>query len=788
MASSTSIQDLRDILASWKGQKASPKVAEQLSELAARLNAYDQDNIPASFRARSQAKRQMEEYPELPAGLTKLPSWLQRGTQPPEMTESNWAPAHESAKEGFLHGANIRRGISSMLASPLMVTDAAEMALDAVRGTKSPNRFLAASNTISELLGETPEPASRFPSGYDKAELAGSLLNPSNLLGLGEIGTGAKTVKGLLKSPKNFAGGGLARLATRLSAEAGPARRGIPSIVKEGGGNWLSGSVEDVLQDLKTHPAAYRGKQSIAQKAINNWVDKPLARYVKNDMATQQDPVRQIAEAWPAKQKALLAAQQSKIDKLMAKRAVSPKNVQEYIDKDIEALTESMQNIQERNPLHFTPNANLVDRSSALARSHRQAGRKDAVGISPAAQQWETLSDSLVRPQQAGDLSAIERGATFGGGVDVAKDTPVNELLAISPGGSRLGFDHLIDELSNAVDPESGLPPSLQFPVDRLDKVTMPQAVERVAAINQWRAEQMALANKSKANNAATVLHKEYPHSDTTPNPKGLRWTELGLPKGDFPLSKSVGVDETSPGNFKSYALDAKDEHKRYSPPFGSYDEAMADAKAKNAKALLQDALKFEGDVMGHCIGGYCDDVASGKSQIYSLRDAKGQPHVTIEVVPEAKAEPDNTDYIWRYHMTPERQAEIDKLFSLEDEGNTAWHDAIRSSPEAEEYYARPLERRIAQIKGKQNQAPSQEYLPFVQDFVKSGKWSDVGDLENTGLGRLEQNIFGGSGLGDYATQEEIDAWRKNNPNFAKGGSVGELRGIIAQLRAKHAR
>ena len=40
----------------------------------------------------------------------------------------------------------------------------------------------------------------------------------------------------------------------------------------------------------------------------------------------------------------------------------------------------------------------------------------------------------------------------------------------------------------------------------------------------------------------------------------------------------------------------------------------------------------------------------------------------------------------------------------------------------------------IYQIKGKGNAAPSEEYLPYVQDFVRSGKWSDVKDLQNTGL------------------------------------------------------
>ena len=38
---------------------------------------------------------------------------------------------------------------------------------------------------------------------------------------------------------------------------------------------------------------------------------------------------------------------------------------------------------------------------------------------------------------------------------------------------------------------------------------------------------------------------------------------------------------------------------------------------------------------------------------------------------------------------------------------------------------------RIVQIKGKGNAKPKKDYIPYVQDFVKSGKWSDVDDLQN---------------------------------------------------------
>jgi hypothetical protein len=42
--------------------------------------------------------------------------------------------------------------------------------------------------------------------------------------------------------------------------------------------------------------------------------------------------------------------------------------------------------------------------------------------------------------------------------------------------------------------------------------------------------------------------------------------------------------------------------------------------------------LVFEGNAMGHCVGGYCDYVEKGSSIIYSLRDPKGMPHATIEI------------------------------------------------------------------------------------------------------------------------------------------------------------
>jgi hypothetical protein len=89
-------------------------------------------------------------------------------------------------------------------------------------------------------------------------------------------------------------------------------------------------------------------------------------------------------------------------------------------------------------------------------------------------------------------------------------------------------------------------------------------------------------------------------------------------------------------------------------------------------KILGKDAMIREGEIMGHCVGrlGYYEQVIRAKTAIVSLRDAQNVPHVTIEI--------------------DERQS------------------AVR------------------QIRGKQNQAVIDKYLPRVADFLKSRQWESI--------------------------------------------------------------
>ena len=169
-----------------------------------------------------------------------------------------------------------------------------------------------------------------------------------------------------------------------------------------------------------------------------------------------------------------------------------------------------------------------------------------------------------------------------------------------------------------------------------------------------------------------------------------MKWVELKLPE-KLTEDQAKSVRKAKPGEdvpigrIGDYvAVDSKGK-----PLNNSYTNENVTGKTPE-EAYLAGQLAQEGNQMGHCVGGYCEGVASGESRIFSLRDGKGKSHVTVEVEPEKHI---------LSTATPTKQAS-----------------------------------NILQIKGKQNRAPAPEYLPYVQDFVKSGKWGEVGDLVNARL------------------------------------------------------
>ena len=543
-------------------------------------------------------------------------------------------------------------------------------------------------------------------------------------------------------SQQGYEAGELAGMAEVLipgaSLAKGALGAALAGVIKPRGGNWIPGDVESSISNLLMKEyspesvqqqrevldiARQRGygedmirglEEAVRQRetpiALNRWIEGPLTKYIKRDMATPEDPVRKLA------------------------------------DQDI---------------LHMGIPQTIGASSRGVQAARKLAGFPEGgLSITPGGSLWENLSDRVINSGPARYLQ--EEPKMMAENPWMQKLDPESTVYSMPSSIERgLGLDHLVDELNNALNPESGLPRNLLLRPEQMQQMGMEKAVRHVDAINKWRAAQQAVANAEFANSAMVL--REYPDTPEMPNPKGLRWMELGPEKS---------IDE-------SLIQVGRDGGAKVEVPWGEarYFNSPEEAKKYLARRNLEKQLKYEGDTMGHCVGGYCDDVLEGNSRIFSLRDAKGEPHVTVEVGPGLKPDFESlVDRAYRSgdHSRFEREFDringigayelLDRQMLEEGMGEDLWdftQYALRRHPETMVRWAQPS---IKQVKGKQNLAPKDEYLPFVQDFVRNSplevNWGQVEDLKNTGLRKVGDR---------YVTLDEL----KDVPRDSLGLPIG---------------
>lgn len=592
------------------------------------------------------------------------------------------------------------------------------------------------------------------------------------------------------------------------------------NVIKSEGGNWVRGSTDkflsglrydDEVDRLRIYTPEARAEEQARVDAYNNFIDKKLKRYMENQLGTPSDPVRIQADAWAETQKTLLAEKEKQISKVRSdiEKARRERNVDPEVLTRSQARLRQLQNekdlIKNRKGLHFTPvtGDNSFAALEAASRRSQFGAPRERVAQSEIGKRWEDRADLSIYQQPymdqpqigiAKNYAEIKNAAEGTNIVDKAILDEVNkelekmggkyalenpEALAYRTSGGldNLGFQHLADELDNALNPSMGLPEYLQLTPKTLDKMSVPQVVEHVDKINAWRASQKAEVDKARAANAATVVHKEYPE-------QGLKWVELKMPDfNSLPLEERKAMIERLREEAKQQGLSPE-----------SYIE-------KYPERMLEDALKYEGEILQHCVGGYCPDVVEGRSRIFSLRDEDGRPHATIEVEPEARIgfrqgegpkTPDE-DYALRNQYV----AGVNDGSISNDMTFAEWWRSKNNIPEP----VRP--ERISQIKGLQNKKPEAEFIPYIQDFVKSGDWSHIGDLENTELAlsvnapwrkRFEEvgievpDLFSPKDYDDMVRQYFEKTSTPTDPQFmhdtygfplkAKGGSVKRIKSV----------
>ena len=574
------------------------------------------------------------------------------------------------------------------------------------------------------------------------------------------------------------------------------------NIIKPEGGNWVKGAAEKFLKDLRYDESlidpvgvmnpADKAEETARVAAMNNFVDKKLSRYLTNQMGTPSDPLRLQADAWAETQKTLLADKEKQISKVRSdiQRAQQARGV------DPEVLTRSQARLRElqkerdliknRKGLHFEPGGVMP----AISR-RQEAGFPTPYAKTEMGGKWEDVSDIFVisapymnQPEiglaktyaeiknaAAGDkiadkatLDIVNRELEKMGGKYALENPEASayRLRGGHDGAQHLGFDHMMDEIDNALRPNQGLPDYLQLKPKDLDKMSVAQVADHVDKINAWRASQKAEVDAARAANAATVEHKAYDVVPGTnvPNEQGLRWVEIKVP--DF---NALPIEER-----KALISKLTDEAKQKGMNPENYIENYP-------QSILEDALKYEGEILQHCVGGYCPDVIEGRSRIFSLRDAEGRPHATIEVEP-------NPRIGFRQGEGPqgdEFYVQQNKYIAGQNDGSipndVTFAEWWRSQNGIEEPARRE---RISQIKGLQNRKPKDEYMPFIQDFVKSGNWSHVKDLHHTDLIKVAPDSelatkmkTAGVKPPQYVSQDDLTQLLKEYQDLEKGMKRG---------------
>jgi len=549
------------------------------------------------------------------------------------------------------------------------------------------------------------------------------------------LGMGANTQSNVVKPyGGNWLGGGerlgipendLGRLKTLAGSEQRIAelQAEVEEATKMGDQGYLNAAMGD-LQRVKGY------------RAVNDWIDRNLTNYVKKEMGTPDDPVRKLAE----------------------------------------------------EGIIHTPLREDLDRMDYLQATRKAEGfPAEGMAQSPLAKQWENLADDAIRVTKAGkiqeaadiservlqarteidaytkelDKNFLARMGEHVGNKDfspkeaeilmrmpeiqkaeILGDTKYKELKEnlYNLMAREQGFEKRAGELNpfvSKLDPETRLYSGGVYDLgfdhivdvlredvyagrirpEQLSKVSMEQAVRRTFEYDQELAKKMEAARQTSR--AELPVYKEYP--------EGLKWVELNRP-GDF-AAESDAMGHSVRG---------------YEPPEGSPDWTKASGDSGYG---------------GYGHGGW-DAIKSGRAKVYSLIDSKGEPHVTVEVAATG--------------MTPEqRQYKIGFLADqLQKEGKSA-EDALR---QAEKIYPEERKEAITQIKGKSNAKPKADYIPFVQDFVRGGNWSDVRDFSNTDLISADQIRKAGWDMSHvnkkYLTKQEYDDLLLNELNRVEGNGM----------------
>lgn len=555
------------------------------------------------------------------------------------------------------------------------------------------------------------------------------------------------------------------------------------NVIKPKGGNWLAGSVEEAIQPLKApnspilsgevineaagrdlfseyrkhyekdptvglhdwmrtkHPDVYARIEEPEDAAINRWLNKKLAPYIRNEMGTPEDPLR-----------------------LLADRGVT------HIPEGARGLEQVTEWIPE-----------TLEGRRAAAGFPRGGMSQTTMG-----QGWEQLADEAIHNMPA----RMRTSPDTGGGSHSALVTEQNNpwLRTVPPETmtygvypvevrSELGFDHLVDELKGALSAGNELPKNLQLTPQQLEKVTVPQAVELVSKINKWRSDQAAKAEKlGMLENLKATPRLESPEVQLSFVDKpGMKWVDIPETTAEQGMNfcKTVGKQGgwCTANDWAAKSYGAGDN--RLAVMLDADGRPHVQAKITTAKNTAEgtemaDYLAEEeaiGDQFYRNIAtvlerrGY--ENANELMEMVSFGNTRNLPEDVRRILPEVELEAEN--------MLPKVKQPLPDITELKPVENTF------TGKRAEEYT-----KRDPQYKEKVTQS--------VLDFLNKGEWGRVDDLHHYDIVDLHSpdSLVDGLkvwfGEGKKLPQEVVDKFNAAldaNPEAPRFMSERQLRDFV---------
>jgi hypothetical protein len=324
---------------------------------------------------------------------------------------------------------------------------------------------------------------------------------------------------------------------------------------------------------------------------------------------------------------------------------------------------------------------------------------QDMQESSRAASGWENMADEALASRSAGEFlgqTQTEYPNARPANKSILEQNPW--LATIDPqtpvygvGVDNLGFSHLLDELAAATYDNADLPANLRLTPDKLEKVTMPQAVELVSKINAYRAEEALRAERESmlANLKAT--------------PRGVDPT-MNLSFVEKPGATWVDIPDTTEKDAANFCTTI------------GKQAGWCTANESTAR-------------------GY----GSGENRLLVMLDGDGRPHVQVQLV---QGRPSHDQVL----------AEFDTAQAALDAETPGWYSRMSADEtyrvvynKAQQLASENAPQNIKELKPPQNTFNSDQAREYakrdpqyrgkisesVLNFLNQGNWGYVRDLDN---------------------------------------------------------